>query len=106
MKDLERKDLELLSVHSDIKENELQQSLEKYIYPKQDAWVRFTQIVLLALGVGFMVAGIVFFFAYNWEDLDKFIKLGFVQGLVIITTSLSLTLKTNKRSEERREGTA
>jgi|GEM_PF-5226780 len=58
MKDLERKDLELLSVHSDIKENELQQSLEEYIYPKQDAWARFTQIVLLALGVGFMVAGL------------------------------------------------
>lgn len=96
MKDLERKDLELLSVHSDIKENELQQSLEEHIYPNQDAWARFIQIVLLALGIGFMAAGIVFFFAYNWEDLDKFVKLGIVQALVIITTCLSLTLKTNK----------
>jgi len=96
MKDLERKDLELLSIHSDINEKELQQSLEEYIYPKQDTWAKFIQITLLTLGVGFMAAGIVFFFAYNWDNLDKFVKLGIVQGLVVLATVLSLTLKTNK----------
>jgi len=93
MKDIERNDLELISEHSDISEKELQQSLEDFIYPDQDSWAKFIRIVLLTLGVGFMAAGIVFFFAYNWDELDKFIKLGIVQGLVILVTILSLTLK-------------
>lgn len=51
-------------------------------YPDKRQWNQFLSIFLLATGVGFTVAGIVFFFAYNWEDLPKFAKLGIVQVLL------------------------
>ena len=93
MRDLERNDLELLSQHSDISKVELQKTLEEEIYPNQDSWATFIKITLITLGVGYMAAGIIFFFAYNWDDLGKFAKLGIVQGLVILVTILALVLK-------------
>jgi uncharacterized membrane protein len=93
MRDLERNDLELLSQHSDISRVELQKTLEEDIYPDQDSWATFIRITLITLGVGFMAAGIIFFFAYNWDDLGKFAKLGIVQGLVVLVTILALVLK-------------
>lgn len=46
------------------------------MYADKKQWKQFLSIFLLAAGVGFTVAGIIFFFAYNWEDLPKFAKLG------------------------------
>lgn len=93
MKDIERKDLQLLSKNSDMSEKALNHSLREFVYPTEDKWSRFIQILLLTLGIGLMATGIVFFFAYNWDQLDKFIKLGLVQGLVVITIALTLILK-------------
>ena len=45
------------------------------MYADKRQWKQFLSIFLLAAGVGFTVAGIIFFFAYNWEDLPKFAKL-------------------------------
>ena len=96
MEDLERRDLQAISENTDITEKELQSILEETIYPKQDSWGKFIKIVLLTLGIGFLAAGIVFFFAYNWQDLNKFLKLGIVQGLVVITVLLAMFLKIEK----------
>ena len=38
---------------------------------------------LLALSVGLMLAGIVFFFAYNWADIHRFGKLGVIGALML-----------------------
>ncbi len=38
------------------------------MYADKKQWKQFLSIFLLAAGVGFTVAGIIFFFAYNWED--------------------------------------
>ena len=61
-------------------------------YADKKQWKQFLSIFLLAAGVGFTVAGIIFFFAYNWEDLPKFAKLGIVQTLLV--TSVLLTVFT------------
>ena len=58
--------------------------------PSLQDWSRFIRILLLTLGIGFTIAGIIFFFAYNWEDLPKFAKLSLTGGLLLITTLLSL----------------
>ena len=58
--------------------------------PSLQDWSRFIRILLLTLGIGFTIAGIIFFFAYNWEDLPKFAKLSLTGGLLIVTTLLSL----------------
>ena len=47
------------------------------------AWSRFTQIASLVLGVGLFLAGLVFFFAYNWQLIHRFAKLGIVAFLML-----------------------
>ncbi|MFM7079930.1 MAG: DUF2157 domain-containing protein, partial [Bacteroidota bacterium] len=59
--------------------------LDTHIYPQQPSWRRFLKISMLTLGVGFLVAGIVFFFAYNWDSLPNQAKLIITQSLVVIT---------------------
>lgn len=61
-------------------------------YADKRQWNQFLSIFLLAAGVGFTVAGILFFFAYNWEELTKAAKLGIVQGVLV--TSVLLTVFT------------
>ena len=39
------------------------------------AWLRFIQIASLVLGAGLLLAGIVFFFAYNWQLIHRFVNL-------------------------------
>jgi uncharacterized membrane protein len=68
--------------------------------PDADKWNRFLNILLLILGSGFSVCGIYFFFAYNWADMHRFVKLGiiefFIVGLIISATALSLEKLTGK----------
>lgn len=47
------------------------------------AWLRFIQIASLVLGAGLLLAGIVFFFAYNWQLIHRFAKLGIVAFLML-----------------------
>ena len=37
------------------------------LYANKRQWNQFLSIFLLAAGIGFTVAGIIFFFAYNWD---------------------------------------
>ena len=53
------------------------------LYADKKQWNQFLSVFLLAVGVGFTVAGIIFFFAYNWDELPKFAKLGIVEVLLI-----------------------
>lgn len=58
------------------------------LYAGKEQWQQFLSIFLLASGVAFTVAGIIFFFAYNWEGLPKFAKMGLVEIVLITTVSL------------------
>jgi len=62
--------------------------------PDASKWNRFLNTLLLVLGAGFTVCGIYFFFAYNWADMNRFVKLGIIEtmivGLIIATSSISL----------------
>lgn len=46
--------------------------------PDAAAWRRFADQGLLALGTLMILAGVVFFFAFNWQELHRFAKLGLV----------------------------
>lgn len=70
--------------------------LETDLYADNAQWRRFLNLLLPALGISFMVSGIIFFFAYNWTELDKFVKLGVIEGLLIITSLLALFTRWNK----------
>ena len=48
-------------------------------------WSTWALRVLMALGTGHVLAGIIFFFAFNWADMSDFAKFAVVQGGIVIT---------------------
>lgn len=85
---VERKDVYLISRNSNLTEKKIDELLKTSVYNEQNKWINFVQLILLSLGIGFFSIGVVFFFAYNWENLDKFIKFGIVEILVLVSTIL------------------
>ena len=65
------------------------------LYAGADDWRRFLDIALLCLGVGFTLAGIIFFFAYNWDDVPKGLKMGLLEILVIAAALFAMFSKQN-----------
>ncbi|HFC11574.1 MAG TPA: DUF2157 domain-containing protein [Anaerolineae bacterium] len=57
--------------------------------PTAAQWRHWLDIALLVLGVGFLLAGIFFFFAYNWQALPKFGKLATVQTLIVLAAGVA-----------------
>ena len=60
------------------------------VYADTQDWIKFLQLFLLGLGGSFIVAGVVFFFAYNWADMHKFIKLGMLESLLLVVTLVAV----------------
>ncbi len=48
-------------------------------------WVDFIRMTLLWLGVLSLASGVIFFFAYNWEDLSSTFKFAIIQALILFT---------------------
>lgn len=92
---MEREDIHIISTHSNLTENEIAKALKENVYSNKEAWQKFFQLFFISLGVGFTVSGIVFFFAYNWADLHKFVKIGLTECVLIATTVLVLLPKIN-----------
>lgn len=90
---INRQDIQIVSRHSNMSEDAVQQILDESVYNDATSWQKFLKLFFMGLGVGFMVAGVVFFFAYNWADLNKFIKMGLVQGLIVVVTGIVLFSK-------------
>ncbi len=88
MKNVQREDIHIISRHSNLQEQSVDKALKENVYNNKTAWQQFFRLLFLSLGVGFTVAGIVFFFAYNWADLHKFAKIGLTEGLLIAATAL------------------
>jgi len=53
------------------------------IIPDKKAWQRFLDLSLLLLGTALLLAGIIFFFAYNWADMHRFVKFGILEGSIL-----------------------
>ena len=53
-------------------------------------WARWGMRALMALGVGQFLAGVVFFFAYNWNDLSDVAKFAIVEVALVITVGGAL----------------
>ncbi len=82
--------IHLIRQHSNWSKEGIDNRLKRDVYNNSDAWKSFLQIALITLGVGFAVAGVIFFFAYNWADLNRFVKLGLIGSLILSTALLSL----------------
>lgn len=56
--------------------------------PSAGDWRHFIERLLLWLGTVMVAAGVLFFFAYNWEDLGRFAKFGLVEALIVASLVL------------------
>lgn len=90
---IDRKDIRIISRHSNLSEERVGKMLKTHIYSSTESWQKFLRLLFMSLGIGFTTAGIIFFFAYNWADLHKFIKLGLVEGLIVALTAVVLFSK-------------
>ncbi|MBF8964252.1 DUF2157 domain-containing protein [Pontibacter sp. FD36] len=63
------------------------------VYAGAQDWIRFVRLFLLGLGGSFLISGIIFFFAYNWADMHKFVKLGLIELLILAVTFAALFTK-------------
>lgn len=51
--------------------------------PPPKAWSAFLQALLLWMGVLLVLAGVVFFFAYNWHALGRFARFALLEGAIV-----------------------
>lgn len=93
MKGIKREDIQIIAQHSNWTEKGIHNTLKKYIYNDKESWSKFLRVFFASLGVGFTTAGIIFFFAYNWADLHKFIKIGLIESLILMTTLIIIFSK-------------
>lgn len=54
------------------------------VIPDKKGWQRFFDKALLSLGTAFFLAGVIFFFAYNWAEMHRFAKFGVLEGGILI----------------------
>lgn len=86
--------IQIISRHSNWSAPAIKRQLAtEKIYADKSAWAKFIDLTLLSLGAAFSLAGVIFFLAYNWHLMHKFLKLGLVQGLVIVVVCLLLMVK-------------
>ena len=63
----------------------LQRGLELAGYiPTRRDWAKFIDTLLAYLGSALVLAGIIFYFAYNWADMDKFTKFGLIACAIVL----------------------
>ncbi len=93
MEDIEREDIYILAKHSNWSEKSIAHSLQHHVYADKASWQKFLRLFCMSLGFGFLISGIIFFFAYNWADLHKFIKIGLVEGLLLVSMGVVLFSK-------------
>ncbi len=66
------------------------------LFRNAKAWDGWALRSLLALGTGHFLAGVIFFFAYNWHDLSEAVKFGIVFGGMILSALAWIGLKLDK----------
>ena len=69
-----------------------QDSARRHIRPAS-AWHAWAQNLLLMLGATLVLAGVVFFFAYNWQAMGRFLKFGVIQAAIVACILVSLRFR-------------
>ena len=62
------------------------------VYPSKRTWLDFFNKALLIIGAVALVLSLVFFIAYNWQNLGKIGKFALVEGALTITIALYVAL--------------
>lgn len=66
--------------------------------PSPSDWRQFIDKLTLWFGAIFMAAGVVFFFAYNWEEMGRYAKFGLVELGIVAVVALCWKLGLDRLS--------
>ncbi|HPG29766.1 MAG TPA: DUF2157 domain-containing protein [bacterium] len=61
--------------------------------PEEYEWKKFANLIFLVLGTCFLISGIFFFFAYNWNDMPKSAKFAIIESMIVLSTLFSAIKK-------------
>ncbi len=64
--------------------------------PQPDEWINFLKIGLLWSAVVSLCCGVIFFFAYNWQDMGRFTKFALVEMVMLIATLAYIRITVTK----------
>ena len=80
---LSRNIIQIISRNSNWKAESIKDELDSKVYAQGHEWQKLIYYLLITLGVSFTVSGIIFFFAFNWDEMPKFVKFGLIEALII-----------------------
>lgn len=63
------------------------------VYPDKKQWLTWSIRFLAGTGVAFLLAGILFFFAWNWADMSRVFKFGIIGGTMAAVSAAALFLR-------------
>ena len=93
---MKREELQKLFLSKEISINDYDKAVNILsLNASKDEWKKFINIALLFLGGTFFIVGVVFFFAYNWENLNKFVKLAIPFSILVLSVSITLKYDLN-----------
>ncbi|KXX70584.1 DUF2157 domain-containing protein [Flammeovirga sp. SJP92] len=95
MTKLTRNDIQLINKYADFEENEIDTTLKENVLINKEEWNNTLRIIMLTLGLGFFAIGLMFFYAYNWDDLSKTGKLLSAELVVICSVALFIFYRNN-----------
>ncbi|MBX7240245.1 MAG: DUF2157 domain-containing protein [Bacteroidia bacterium] len=88
--------LHILAKHSQWREESVKDTMQKTaLRPGLTQWLFFLDYIFLALGGILFVCGLFFFFAYNWDEMPRMVKLGFTQLPVAVLGIYLIVKKTD-----------
>lgn len=77
--------LRQLAEHGSLDAPALERALDiAGVFPSKRGWQQLLNRLLLFLGVALVLAGIIFFFAYNWTEMGKFLKFGVLEAAIVL----------------------
>ena len=89
-----RQDIHILSRNSNWSHESINDTFyNTKVYAGKTAWSNLLRYTLLGVGIAFAAVGILFFFAFNWDNLHKFVKLGMIEVLLLSAVSIVLFKK-------------
>jgi len=70
---------------------QLSELYDSYGTVSEKQWKNFVYYALLVSGAGFLISGIVFFFAFNWDHMPKTVKFSLIGVGLLLSVYFSLT---------------
>ncbi|WP_255492478.1 DUF2157 domain-containing protein [Myroides sp. NP-2] len=95
-KKLNKRELFLFKAYSSIADQDFEVLYQQHGLASEKQWKDFIYWALLVCGIGFLVSGIVFFFAFNWDHMPVTVKFSLVGLGIVLSGYFAITPRVNE----------